>query len=61
MKRITGVSRSCLRVFGEIGASEQPDRRADADAEHRHDERADDGVEQAPSVEPGGGVFSVMT
>ncbi len=32
MKRITGVSRSCLRVFGEIGASEQPDRRADADA-----------------------------
>ncbi len=36
-----------LAVFGEIGAGEQPDRRADANAKHRHDDRADDGVEQA--------------
>ena len=36
-----------LAVFGEIGAGEQAERRADADADHGHDDRADDGVEQA--------------
>ena len=34
-------------VFGEIGAGEQAERRADADADHGHDDRADDGVAQA--------------
>jgi hypothetical protein len=34
-------------VFGEIGAREQPERRADADADHGHDDRADDRVQQA--------------
>ena len=61
MKRITEVSLSLRAVFGEIGAGEHAERRADADADHGHDERADDGIEQAASVDPGGGVFSVNT
>ena len=34
-------------VFSEIGAGEQPERRADADADHGHDDRTDDRVQQA--------------
>ena len=34
-------------VFGKIGSGEQPERRADADADHGHDDRAGYGVEQA--------------
>ncbi len=36
-----------LAVFGEIGSGEQAERRADADPDHGHDDRADDGVAQA--------------
>jgi hypothetical protein len=44
-------------VFGKIGAGKQSERRADADADHGHDDRAGDGVWRPPST--GGGVFSV--
>ena len=36
-----------LAVFGQIRAGEQAERRADADADHGHHDRADDGVAQA--------------
>src|SRR5205807_1432596 len=36
-----------LAVFGEIRSGEQAERRADADADHGHQDRADDGVAQA--------------
>ena len=36
-----------LAVFRHVGAGEQAERRADGDAEGGHDQRADDGVEQA--------------
>jgi len=34
-------------VFGQVSAGEQAQGRADADADHGHDDRAGDGVEQA--------------
>ena len=34
-------------VFGEIGADQHADRRADAHAQHRHDDRANDGIGEA--------------
>src|SRR6202035_4263217 len=36
-----------LAIFGEIGAGEQAERRADADTDDGHDDRADDSVAQA--------------
>ena len=47
MKRTTGVRRECAAVLGHVGAGEHADRRADQDRQHRHDDAADDRVEQA--------------
>ena len=38
MKRMTLVSRSLAAIFGEIGAGEQAERRADLDADYRHED-----------------------
>jgi hypothetical protein len=61
MKRITEVSLSCLPYSARYVPANRPKRRADADPDHGHHDRADDGVRSPPSVDPGGGVSWVKT
>ena len=46
MKRVMGASAAALAEFGEVGAGQDADRRADQDAEAVITEAAGDGVEQ---------------